>query len=335
MLSDRAHLLFDLHKEVDGLRESALAGGQIGTTRRGIGPAYASKATRNGLRVCDLVGPAAVFESGLRALAADAAARWPGLGDRGYSVDAEAASYTSPGGLAARVAPLVADTVGYVQAAVAAGQRVLVEGANATLLDLDFGTYPFVTSSNPSMGGVVAGLGLPPRAYGAVVGVAKAYCTRVGAGPFPTEVGGDLGDRLRAAGVEYGTTTGRPRRCGWLDAVALRFSAALNGFDALNLTKLDVLSGLGPLSIGVGYTLDGAPLASFPASAHALARAEVVYETLPGWDEDISAARAWEDLPPAARAYVARVEAVVGVPCRYIGVGPGRDAIIVKPDGAT
>ena len=299
----------------------------IGTTKRGIGPAYASKATRNGLRVCDILRPEA-FAVGIRALAADAKARFPGLK---YDVEAEIALYTQ---LATRLRPMIADTVHHVQSARAAGKRILVEGANATLLDLDFGTYPFVTSSNPSMGGVISGLGLAPRHFGCIVGVAKAYTTRVGSGPYPTELLGELGDAVRAAGHEYGTTTGRPRRCGWLDAVALRFACAVNGFDTLNVTKLDVLSGIPELKIGVKYTLDGKDLPAFPADTESLSRVVVTYETLPGWTEDISAARAWDELPAAARAYVLRMEAVVGVECRYIGVGPGRDAIIVKPTGA-
>lgn len=299
----------------------------IGTTKRGIGPAYASKATRNGLRVCDLQRPEA-FEAGLRTLAADAKARFPNIA---YDVEAEIVSYRT---LAKRLRPMIADTVHYIHSAHAAGKRILVEGANATMLDLDFGTYPFVTSSNPSMGGVIGGLGLAPRHFGAIVGVAKAYTTRVGAGPYPTELHGELGDAVRAAGKEYGTTTGRPRRCGWLDGVALRYACAINGFDTLNVTKLDVMSGIPELKIGTGYTLDGAPLAAFPADIDVLGRVQVTYETLPGWSEDISAVREWDALPAAARAYVVRMEAVVGVECRYIGVGPGRDAIVIKPTGA-
>ena len=331
LLSDRAHLLFDLHKEVDGAREEALAGAKIGTTKRGIGPAYASKAVRNGLRVCDLPH-AADFAASLRGLAADALQRWPSL-QAAYDVEAELSSYTGPTGYAARIAPFVTDTVAYVQAAHGAGKRILVEGANATMLDLDFGTYPYVTSSNPSMGGVISGLGLAPRHFGAIIGVAKAYTTRVGSGPYPTELHGDLGETVRARGAEYGTTTGRPRRCGWLDMVALRYAAAINGFDSINVTKLDVLSGLGPLKIGVAY-LDPKtrqPLPAFPADLRALEAAEVVYETLPGWDEDISAARVWADLPAAAQAYVRRMEQLLGIPCRYIGVGAGRDAVVIAP----
>jgi adenylosuccinate synthase len=184
------------------------------------------------------------------------------------------------------------------------------------------------------MGGVISGLGLAPRHFGCIVGVAKAYTTRVGSGPYPTELHGELGDAVRAAGHEYGTTTGRPRRCGWLDGVALRYACAINGFDTLNVTKLDVLSGIPELKIGTGYTVDGVPIPAFPADVDTLAQVQVTYETLPGWSEDLSAVREWTQLPAAARAYVLRMEAIVGVECRYIGVGPGRDAIVIKPTGA-
>ena len=198
------------------------------------------------------------------------------------------------------------------------------------MLDLDFGTYPYVTSSNPSMGGVISGLGMAPRHFGTIIGVAKAYTTRVGAGPYPTEIFGDLGDRIRQVGAEYGTTTGRPRRCGWLDIVALRYATAINGFTALNITKLDVLSGLPEIKIGVAYKHGGRVLDAFPSDLQVLEEAEVVYETLPGWAEDISAVRRYSDLPAAAKTYLARVEALAGVECRYIGVGPGRDAMVIK-----
>jgi adenylosuccinate synthase len=339
LVSDRAQLLFDLHKEVDGAREAELAGGQIGTTRRGIGPAYASKATRNGLRVADLLGDPAQFRAKLKALAQDAARRFPAPSAvAAYDADADADLYLRE--YAPRLRALVADTVDYVNDAHDAGKRLLVEGANATMLDVDFGTYPFVTSSSPCVGGVASGLGLAPTKFGAVVGVAKAYTTRVGAGPYPTEIAGDLAEKVRAIGGEYGTTTGRPRRVGWLDVVALRFAHKINGLTHLCLTKLDVLSGLGDLPVAVGYRLTEGPGkgrvldSSVPADLAALASAEVVYETLPGWGEDISACRAWGDLPAAARAYVERVEALVGVPVAWVGVGPGRDAMVCRGDAA-
>lgn len=336
IVSDRAHLLFDLHKEVDGAREAELAGGQIGTTRRGIGPAYASKATRNGLRVSDLLGDPEVFKTKLRALAEDARRRFPSPSNVAddYDVEKDAEAYIRE--YAPRLRPLVSDTVDYVNAAFDAGKRLLIEGANATMLDVDFGTYPFVTSSSPSVGGVASGLGLAPTKFQAIIGVAKAYTTRVGAGPYPTEILGGLADKIREVGGEYGTTTGRPRRVGWLDMVALRYAHKVNGLTHLCLTKLDVLSGLEELPVAVGYKLtDGSGRildASVPADLEALSKAEVVYETLPGWKEDISGVREWQALPENARRYVERVEELCGVPVAWIGVGPGRDAMVCRGD---
>ena len=325
LVSDRAHLLFDLHKEIDGLREAELSGNKIGTTKRGIGPAYASKATRNGLRLGD-IRDEEKFATGLRALAKDAAARFD---DFQYDVEAEIVRYKD---IAKRIEPFIADTVDYVNKAHADGKKILVEGANATMLDLDFGTYPFVTSSNPALGGVCNGLGLAPRKFETVIGVAKAYTTRVGAGPYPTELFGDVADKLRELGYEYGTTTGRPRRIGWLDIVALNYANLINGFTHLNITKLDVLSEMDELKIGTAYKLpDGTTTTSFPSDISTLEKVEVVYETLPGWKSDISKIRSWDDMPENAKKYVERVEQLAGVECRYIGVGPGRDAMVIKP----
>ncbi|GLI63515.1 hypothetical protein VaNZ11_006500 [Volvox africanus] len=327
-ISDRAHLLFDLHKEIDGLREAELAGAgkQIGTTKRGIGPAYSSKATRNGLRVCDLQ-KLDTFAEKLRKLSLDGEKRF-GSGFV-YDVDGDIEKYHE---LAKKVMPFVTDTVEYLHTAYDEGKRILIEGANATMLDVDFGTYPYVTSSNPSIGGIATGLGLPPTKYDALVGVVKAYTTRVGAGPYPTEVFGDLAERLREIGREYGTTTGRPRRIGWMDIVALRYSCRINGLTHLNITKLDVLSELEEIKIGVAYkTRDGQTLRSVPADLETLENVEVVYETFPGWKSDISGVRDWKDMPQAAKDYVQRIEDLIGIHCKWIGVGPGRDALVVKP----
>lgn len=327
LISDRAHLLFDLHKEIDAAREAELAGTgkEIGTTKRGIGPAYASKATRNGLRVGDL-SDLESFATKLRKLALDGSQRFDGWE---YDVEADIVAYAD---VAARVAPYVADTVFTVNKWANEGRRILIEGANATMLDLDFGTYPYVTSSNPSIGGVASGLGLPPNRMGAIIGVAKAYTTRVGAGPYPTEILGGLADELREVGAEYGTTTGRPRRVGWLDLVALNYAIMINGLTHLNLTKLDVLSGLDEIRVGVGYrTPAGDLLPCFPQNLELLEACEVVWETLPGWKSDISGARTWGDLPENAQRYVQYVEDRTGVHCKWIGVGPGREALVVKP----
>eukprot|EP00890_Picochlorum_soloecismus_P005716 jgi/Picsp_1/6145/NSC_03499-R1_adenylosuccinate synthase len=327
IISDRAHLLFELHKEIDGLRESELSGTgkQIGTTKRGIGPAYSSKATRNGIRVGDLANPD-TFAEKLRKLAMDGEKRFD---DFEYSVDEDIARYK---GLAETVAPYVGDTVHMINEWANAGEKILIEGANATLLDVDFGTYPFVTSSNPSIGGVLTGLGIAPTKLGAIIGVAKAYTTRVGAGPYPTEIFGQLAEELREIGAEYGTTTGRPRRIGWLDMVALKYACQINGLSHLNITKLDVLSELDEIKVGVGYrSPDGSILPSFPSSLEIMEQCEVVYDTLPGWKVDISGVRTWDDLPRAAQEYVQYIEDATGVYCKWIGVGPGRDALVDKP----
>jgi adenylosuccinate synthase len=253
-----------------------------------------------------------------------------------YDASADADRYLSV--YAPMLRALVSDTVDYVNDSYDSGKRLLIEGANATMLDVDFGTYPFVTSSSPSVGGVASGLGLAPTKFQAIVGVAKAYTTRVGAGPYPTEILGDLAEKIRAVGGEYGTTTGRPRRVGWLDMVALKFAHKINGLTHLCLTKLDVLSGLEELPIAVGYKItDGSGRVlkdSVPADLDALSSAEVVFETLPGWKEDISACREWDDLPENARRYVERVEELAGVPVAWIGVGPGRDAMVCRGDAA-
>ncbi|CAD7695332.1 unnamed protein product [Ostreobium quekettii] len=326
ILSDRAHLLFDLHKEVDGLREAELAGKKIGTTGRGIGPAYASKANRLGLRVCDLKHLPSFGEK-LTKLMDDATRRFDGA--LKSNVDEEVERYK---GLAKRALPYVGDTVSLINDAYEDGKRILIEGGQATLLDLDFGTYPFVTSSNPSIGGVTSGLGLPPSKIEALIGVVKAYTTRVGSGPYPTEIMGQLGDELRQMGGEYGTTTGRPRRIGWLDMVALRYVCRINGLTHLNLTKLDVLSSLDVIKIGTTYKApDSEFLNSVPAALETLESIEVGYEELPGWKTDISSIRKWDDLPANAQKYVERIEELAGVPVHWIGVGPGRDAMVVKP----
>ncbi|KDD73336.1 adenylosuccinate synthetase, partial [Helicosporidium sp. ATCC 50920] len=326
-VSDRAHLLFDLHKEIDACREAELEGSgrAIGTTKRGIGPAYASKAIRNGIRVGDLYNFEAFAEQ-LRKLALDGQRRFS---DFAYDVEAEIESYRA---LSEELKPYVIDSVAKLNDWADAGRRILVEGANATMLDVDFGTYPFVTSSNPSIGGVITGLGLAPSRLGAVVGVVKAYTSRVGAGPYPTELHGALAEELRETGAEYGTTTGRPRRVGWLDLVALRYACRINGFSHINLTKLDVLSGQKEIKVGVAYRKkDGQTLSSVPSDLGLLESADVEYATFAGWEADISKVRRWEDLPKEAREYVQFVEDHLGIHVKWIGVGPGRDAVVVKP----
>ncbi|GAB4843837.1 Adenylosuccinate synthetase 2, chloroplastic [Ancistrocladus abbreviatus] len=327
LVSDRAHLLFDFHQEVDGLREAELAKSFIGTTKRGIGPCYSSKVIRNGIRVGDL-RHMDTFPQKLELLLLDVVSRFKDFNYGPEMLKEEVERYKK---FAERLEPFIADTVHVINDNILQKKKILVEGGQATMLDIDFGTYPFVTSSSPSAGGICTGLGIAPRAVGDLIGVVKAYTTRVGSGPFPTEILGKGGDLLRFAGQEFGTTTGRPRRCGWLDIVALKYSCQINGLSALNLTKLDVLSDLPEIQLGVAYKdVDGMPIKSFPADLRVLEHLKVDYEVLPGWQSDISTIRNYADLPQAARRYVERIEELVGVPIHFIGVGPGRDALIFK-----
>lgn len=318
-LSDRAHLVFDFHQAVDGTLEQRLGRNQIGTTKKGIGPAYASKISRNGVRVGDLANWE-YFEQRFRALAEHHMHSFPGLE---IDVEKELAFYKK---ISSRVCEMTLDTIDYTNRQYAAGKRILVEGANATMLDIDFGTYPYVTSSNPSVGSVLTGLGVSPTKLRGIYGTVKAYCTRVGEGPFPTELDTDkgIGKHLSSVGAEYGTTTGRPRRCGWLDLPQLKYSVTINGFTALNLTKVDVLTGLKEIKLAVGYKRNGKYLPTMPASLAQLQAVDVEFETLPGWDEDISHCKTFEELPVNCQNYILKIEEFVGVPIRWIGVGPNR-----------
>jgi|EP00161_Ancyromonas_sigmoides_P022563 adenylosuccinate synthase len=321
VISDRAHVLFDYHQTVDGLREVERGGSAIGTTKRGIGPCYSSKANRSGVRVGELLD----FDTFPDTYRRNLANKRKRHGDFEHDEAAQIEMYR---GFAERFRPMIRDTIPYLNGALRDGRTVLVEGANATMLDLDFGTYPFVTSSNCSVGGVCTGLGIPARAIGSVVGVVKAYTTRVGGGPFPTELTDDIGTLLQENGHEYGTTTGRRRRCGWLDVPVVRHAVMINGLTWINLTKLDVLSGIKELKIGTEYVLRGKPLEGFPALLSDLEAVEVTYETMPGWEEPIDECRSWDALPENARKYVERIEQLIGVKARWIGVGPARDAMI-------
>jgi adenylosuccinate synthase len=330
LISDRAHLVFDFHQEVDGMSETSLGRNKIGTTKKGIGPAYASKISRNGIRVGDLLN-FQYFEERFRTLAEQTMNSYPGLK---IDVEGQLAYYKS---IAPIVNEMTVDTIKYTNDAYHNGQRILVEGANATMLDIDFGTYPYVTSSNPSIGSVLTGLGVSPGKVNGIYGTVKAYCTRVGEGPFPTELIPDgpdsIGEHLGTVGAEYGTTTGRQRRCGWLDIPQMQYSCMINGFTAVNLTKLDVLTGLKEVKIGVAYKLNGKYLPGMPACLRTLSDAEVEYETLPGWTEDISKCKTFEELPINAQKYVLRVQELLGCPIRWIGVGPGRLDQIDRGEG--
>ena len=328
-LSAAAHMILPTHRALDGAREVARGVGSLGTTRRGIGPTYADKAARLGLRAGDMAHPEGFAERVAERVRAHNRRLEERYGAESLSPDGVAADYCAH---AQRLAPHVTDGSALVGEMLASGKTVLCEGAQGLLLDLDHGTYPYVTSSSTVAGGALTGLGFGPRHVSRVIGVAKAYTTRVGAGPFLTELLDEVGDRIREVGGEYGTTTGRPRRCGWLDLVILRYAARVNGLDELALTKLDVLSGLGRLKVALAYERDdGERTEVFPAEfgVESLAHWRPVYEELDGWAEDISGVRSRGDLPPAAREYVARIEEWVGVPVTLIGVGPGREQAIV------
>ncbi len=327
-LSAAAHVVLPTHQALDGAGEEARGGRAIGTTRRGNGPAYADKAARTNLRIGDMVDPERFADQVADRVRAHNQLLKEVLGSEPSDARQIAASY---GSYARRLSPHIVDGSALLAERMAAGETVLCEGAQGLLLDLDHGTYPYVTSSSTVAGGALTGLGFGPRQVSQVIGVAKAYTTRVGEGPFPTELTGKVGDRIRETGSEYGATTGRPRRCGWLDVVILRYAARINGLDQIALTKLDVLSGLERLKVAVAYEHDGERIEYFPAEAgiDALSRWNPVYEELPGWEEDLTAARSLADLPAAARDYIARIEDWVGVPITFISVGPERAQAIV------
>ncbi|XP_017885737.1 adenylosuccinate synthetase isoform X1 [Ceratina calcarata] len=322
VISDRAHMVFDFHQQVDGLQELEKGAQSIGTTKKGIGPTYSCKAARIGLRIGDLLGDFDVFSLKFRTLVSSYEKMFPALQ---VDVKAELERYKE---YAERIRPLVKETVQYLHQALCEGKKVLVEGANAAMLDIDFGTYPYVTSSNCSIGGVCTGLGLPPTYIAEVVGVVKAYTTRVGDGPFPTELTDAVGDLLQKRGHEFGVTTNRKRRCGWLDLTLLKFTAIVNGYTSLCLTKLDILDTLPKIQVGVGYRLNGKEIDYFPSNTSDLAKVEVIYETLDGWQSTTEGVRSLEKLPPNARKYIQLIEEHLSVPVKWIGVGAGRESVI-------
>ena len=323
VVSDKAHLILPYHKELDLLSEARRGERKIGTTSRGIGPAYEDKIARRGVRVGDLANPAALAE----AVEHNVAARNRLIA--GPSMDARQV-LADLGRAWERMRPWVKDVSVFLAAARKEGRAIMFEGAQGTLLDIDHGTYPYVTSSNATIGGVCTGLGVGPRAIDKVLGVAKAYTTRVGEGPLPTELTGEIGNRLRETGQEFGAVTGRPRRCGWYDAVAVRHACRVNGLDALALTKLDVLDGLAELKVCTAYKCRGVVLDEMPGDLSQLAACEPIYESIQGWTAPTRGVREYGALPREARAYIARLEEITGVPAAIVSTGSGRDETIFR-----
>ncbi|MCY0878143.1 MAG: adenylosuccinate synthase [Firmicutes bacterium] len=328
-ISSKAHVVMPYHTQLDALNENHRGDQKLGTTLRGIGPAYMDKAARIGIRIADLLHPEELRERLSRALEEKNRVLTRAYGAEPLDFDA---LYERFLGYGDALRPYVADTSIIINEAIDRGDRVLFEGAQGTMLDIDHGTYPYVTSSHPSAGGAAIGAGIGPTKINRVYGVAKAYTTRVGDGPFPTELRDSLGDSIRERGQEYGTTTGRPRRVGWLDAVVLRHSVRINGLAGLALTRLDVLDGLPALNIATAYRCREGEIKEFPDTASVLRTAEPVYETLPGWDTPIGQARHLRDLPDNARRYIERIEELVGVPVVLVSVGRERASTIVRAE---
>lgn len=326
LISPRCQVVMPYHKKLDAAREKAKGAEKIGTTLRGIGPCLEDKAARVGIRVCDLFDTAR-----LAGLVEARLGEFNAIMDH-YGADRvdSADVMDSVVALAEKIEPFVGDTGTLVRGALDRGRGVLFEGAQGAMLDIDHGTYPFVTSSNTVAGAACAGAGLGPGRMDSVIGVSKAYCTRVGSGPFPSEMTDDSGEKLREAGGEYGATTGRPRRCGWLDLVALRYTTSIHGCTGLCLTKMDVLTGMDSLKVVVGYRLDGQELDTMPADIREVQRLEPVFEEMEGWDETIDDVREIEALPAAARKYLMMVESFLGIPVDIVSIGPARVQTILR-----
>ena len=330
LISDRAHVILPYHRDLEAAAEMARGDRRIGTTLRGIGPSYEDKSGRRGVRMADLADHRedGVLAQTLRANIEIRNAACDGDPVAWSDLHAELVRAWT------RLGPMVADTSAYLGEAIRANRPVLFEGAQGTMLDVDHGTYPFVSSSNGTIGGVCTGLGVGPKAVGTVLGIVKAYTTRVGEGPLPTELEGEAGDALRESGQEYGASTGRPRRCGWFDATVARYAARVNGLDALALTKLDVLDSVAEIKLCTGYRVGGQVVSDFPASASLLERCEPVYETWPGWSRPTAGVRTFDSLPDEARRYVARLEELCDVPVAIVSTGSDRADTIVREESA-
>ncbi len=326
LISDKAHLILPYHRELDVLSEARRGERKIGTTSRGIGPAYEDKIGRRGIRVCDLVDTKALADE-VRAnvdarnqIIKDSTLNWKQVYDDLLAHGARMRRWTGDVSLA-------------LDQAMRKGQRGLIEGAQGAMLDIDHGSYPYVTSSNATIGGACTGLGIPPRAINGVLGVAKAYLTRVGEGPFPTELFGGIGDRLRETGMEFGASTGRPRRCGWYDAVAVRYAVRVNGIDSIALTKIDVLDGFEKIEICTGYKIGDRTVSEFPSDLNTCGPITPIYESWPGWTSPTKGAKSYDQLPVEAQRYIKRLEEVSGVPVGLISTGSDRNETIIR-DGS-
>ncbi len=326
-VSQRAHVVFPYHRELDALSEEKKGASKIGTTKKGIGPCYMDKVERTGIRVGDMLDEAD-FAVKLRAQVERKNHIAKALyGVEPFDFEAIFSEYKA---YAERLKPMTCDTVAYLNDQYEDGKNILLEGAQGTLLDIDLGTYPFVTSSHPTAGGFTVGTGLAATRIDEVLGITKAYTTRVGAGPFVTEQDNEIGDRIRTQGNEFGVTTGRPRRCGWLDLVIVRHAVRVNGLTAIALSLLDVLSGFDEIKLCRAYRIDGKETLDFPADLKELAKAEPVYETFTGWQEDITGCTKYEDLPENAKRYISFIEEFLGVPAAFISVGPKRSQTIIR-----
>jgi len=327
LISSNAQVIMPYHRILDGLEEEARGDHKIGTTKRGIGPAYMDKASRIGIRIIDLLDKE-VFADKLRHNLVEKNNLFQKIyGKEALEFDGIYEDYM---GYAERIRSMVADSSLVIDVSIRAGEKVLFEGAQGTLLDIDHGTYPYVTSSNPIAGGACVGAGIGPTRIDRVIGVIKAYTTRVGEGPFPTELLDEIGEQMRANGHEFGTTTGRPRRCGWFDAVIARYAVRVSGISDFAVTKLDVLTGFETLKICVGYRVNEEIIHEFPQSQKIFKQCQPVYEEMPGWQEDLTHVRRFEDLPEAAKNYILRIEALTGVQATLVAIGPGREQTIVR-----
>jgi len=326
LISNRCHLIMPYHRSLEAAEEKRLADRAIGTTSRGIGPCYEDKASRKGIRIGDLHFPEIFAEKVRQNVAFKNRILEKVYGEKTLQADEIIDSYRKA---AEKILPFVTDTAEFLRKAAREGKKLLFEGAQGTHLDIDHGTYPFVTSSNSTAGGACTGSGFGPNRIDGVVGISKAYTTRVGGGPFPTELSDELGELVRSKGAEFGASTGRPRRCGWFDAPVVRYSCLINGVDTLVITKLDVLDHLAEINVCTGYRLDGRPLEFFPTSIEVLEKVEPVYETHPGWLRDTSGVRSFEDLPEQAKSYIKRLSELVETEISVISTGPDREETLV------